>query len=329
MMPVAEVNIILYLCGVNVSDAIEAFLQYLAGVQRRSLLTVTTYREVLVSFATHLQERSLTEVADISVHDVRDWQMTLVEQGAAPNTMRKRLSALRSWFAFMRRKGWVVHDVMAKVSSPKAPQSLPVFFREKEVQPIYSDALFTDDFEGERDRLLLHILYETGIRRSELVGLTESRVDLNTRTLKVLGKGDKERLIPIEPELTAAIRSYLERKRRIEPYDPHLFVNADGKPVNADKVYTIVRKYMVGLSHANRISPHVFRHTFATQLLNEGAGILAVKELLGHASLNATQIYTHVSREHLKEVYKHAHPRERKGISVTTNHSPSADGNNS
>lgn len=299
----------MYLCGVKLYPAIESYLEHLANEQRRSPLTITTYRTVLTDFAAHLDQLEIRDVSDISSREIRDWQAEHTEAGEATNTILKRLTILRSWFTYMRRQGWVQKDVMAKVSTPKRPQAKPIFFREKEVEKIYNASLFPDDFEGERDKLLLRILYETGIRRSEAVGLTEGCVDLGNLCIKVLGKRNKERIIPIEEELAQGIRTYLDRKHQLPQYDDHLFVNANGNAVNQHKVYSIVKKYMSLLSNAERISPHIFRHTFATQMLNEGASINAIKELLGHESITTTEIYTHVTREHLKDVYKHAHPR--------------------
>ena len=299
----------LYLCGVKVRNAIDAYLEHLATEQRRSPNTIVTYRTVFDDFAHFLEEQDVADIEDITSRDVRDWQALHTENGDAPNTILKRLTSLRSWFTYMRRQKWIETDVMAKISNPKRQHSLPIFFREKEVEKIYNADLFPGDLEGERDKLLLRILYETGIRRSEALGLTEASIDLGKLSIKVRGKRNKERIIPIEEELAQGIRTYLERKHQLPEYDPQLFVNADGKAISYSKVYAIVKKYMTLLSNADRISPHIFRHTFATQMLNEGASISAVKELLGHESITTTEVYTHVTREYLKDVYKHAHPR--------------------
>ena len=192
------------------------------------------------------------------------------------------------------------------------PKKLPIFFREAEVAHIYDAGLYPDTFEGERDKLLLRILYETGIRRAEVVGLTESSVDLSAQTIKVLGKRNKERVIPIEFELSHTIANYLTLKHQMSTYDEALLVDAKGRALKYSHVHTIVKRYMSVLSNADRISTHVFRHTFATHMLKEGANIDAIKELLGHSSLDATEVYAHVTLEHLKDTYRHAHPRARK-----------------
>lgn len=314
-----SVNIYLYLCRVKPRNAIKKYLEFLSTEQRRSVNTIITYNSIFEDFARYLDENNVKTVSEITSHNVRNWQAMHAEAGDAPNTLLKRLSVLRSWFTYMRRHKMIKQDVMAKISNPKRPHPLPVFFREKEVEKIYNSDLFPDTFEGERDKLLLRVLYETGIRRSEAVGLTEAGIDLNNLTIKVLGKRNKERFIPIEEELANSIRIYLEHKHRIPQYDANLFVKENGVAINSTKVYAIVKHYMSILSNADRISPHVFRHSFATQMLNEGANINAIKELLGHASLKATEIYTHVTREHLKEVYKHAHPRVTKDKSPKYN----------
>lgn len=306
---IAILNYYLYLCGVKVRHAIASYLEHLTTEQRRSPKTIVTYRTVLDDFAHYLEQQDLRNVAEITSNEIRDWQAEHAEAGDAANTILKRLTILRSWFTYMRRQEWVKKDVMAKVSKPKRPHTLPIFFREKEVEKIYNAGLFHDDFEGERDKLLLRILYETGVRRSEVVGLTEASADLGNLGIKVLGKRNKERIIPIENELAQSIQNYLDHKHQLPQYDEQLFVDANGKAISDKKVYSLVKKYMGPLSTAERVSPHIFRHTFATQMLNEGATINAIKELLGHASITTTEIYTHVTREHLKDVYKHAHPR--------------------
>lgn len=290
-------------------EAIARYLSYLQNEKRRSRLTVETYRTVLDDFMGHLDKAEIYDIEEITTRDIREWQMQHSERGEAASTIAKRLSALRSWFSYLRRAKIYSHDIMAKITSPKRPQTLPVFFKEKEVERIYDADIFGDDFEGERDKLMLRMLYETGVRRSELVGLTEKSVDLSGKSIKVLGKRNKERVIPIENELVQNIERYLALKKQIESCDEALFVSKKGKAIGSNKVYTTVKRYMTPLTNADRISPHVFRHTFATHILNEGADINAIKELLGHSSLNATEIYTHVTREHLKEAYKHAHPR--------------------
>ena len=201
---------------------------------------------------------------------------------------------------------------MAKVSAPRQPKRLPIFFKEGELEHLYDEGLFPDDFIGRRDRLMLRMLYETGIRRSELAGLKVQEVDFSSLTIKVLGKRNKERIIPIESELAHNISEYIALKEQEKGASEWLFVGRKGGQITPQDIYLTVKKYMPLLSNADRISPHVFRHSFATHILNEGGNIQAIKELLGHEKLETTEIYTHVTREHLKEVYSTAHPRARK-----------------
>ena len=293
----------------NPREAIEDYLQYIRDVRRLSARTVESYGNVLDLFADFLETNHIDDIAEVTPQDVRYWSVQFMDAGASPTSLKLNLSALRSLFRYLRGNGTVQHDVMAKVPIPRVPKPLPVAFRQKEVEKIYDESLFPESFEGVRDRLLLQMLYETGMRRSELCGLTETAVDAGARQIKVTGKRDKERYIPVEPELLHNISAYLALKEQIGDASAALFVTKEGRPLSAAQVYAIVRKYMALFSNAERVSPHVFRHSFATHMLNDGADINAIKELLGHANLRATEIYTHVTREHLKDSYQHAHPR--------------------
>ena len=296
----------------TVDEAIARFHDYIAHERRMAAGTVGNYLADLRDFADHLRQQNMVDIEDITSREVREWQMEHLGRGEAAGTVKRRLSSLGSFFRYLRRQGMLEADIMAKVSAPRQPRRLPVFFKEGELEHLYDEGIFGDDFLGRRDALMLRLLYETGIRRSELAGLTEASVDLSSLTLKVLGKRNKERLIPIESELAHNISDYLALKHQEVGESEWLFVNRKGRPITANVVYQVVKRYMPALSNADRISPHVFRHSFATHILNEGGNIQAIKELLGHADLATTEVYTHVTREHLKEVYKHAHPRSRR-----------------
>ena len=293
----------------TIEESITKYEAYLRTVKRLAEGTVKNYVTDLRGLEEWLTEAGVTEVGEISARDIRGWQMAQMEAGIGEGTMRRKLSSLRPWFRYMRNMKWVEGDVMIKVKSPKVPKRLPVFFKESETERLYEDGMFEEGYEGERDKLILRMLYETGMRRSELAGLNIGSIDFGGKRIKVLGKGNKERFIPVEEELLGNIERYLALKEETYPGAEALFLKGKGVAINANDVYRIVKKYMCLLSNAERISPHVFRHTFATHMLNEGANIDAIKELLGHANLNATEIYTHNTREHLKEAYKHAHPR--------------------
>ena len=296
----------------KMEEAIERFGSYIANERRLSSGTVHNYVADLQDFAQWLAAQQVEDLDEVTSRDVREWQMAHMDRGEAPGTVKRRLSSLSSFFLYLRRHGFFDTDVMAMVSAPRQPRRLPVFFKESELERLYDDELFPSDFIGQRDKLMLRMLYETGIRRSELAGLRVASIDFSARTLKVLGKRNKERVIPIENELAYNIQQYLALKEQEMGPGEWLFVSRHGKPISPQDIYMTVKRYMSLLSNADRISPHVFRHSFATHILNEGGNIDAIKELLGHSSLSSTEVYTHVTREHLKATYKHAHPRALK-----------------
>ncbi len=296
----------------RVDEAIERFHGYIANERRMAPGTVYNYTEDLRDFSQWLSSQGITDLEEVKAREVRSWQMEHMDRGENPGTVKRRLSSLSSFFRYLRRHGLFDTDIMAKVSAPRQPKRLPVFFKEGEVEHLYDEGLFPDDFVGQRDKLMLRLLYETGIRRSELAGLKVNAVDYSSLTIKVLGKRNKERIIPIESELAHNIKQYVALKEEEKGASEWLFVGRRGRQITPQDIYNTVKKYMSLLSNADRISPHVFRHSFATHLLNEGGNIQAIKELLGHADLATTEVYTHVTREHLKEVYKYAHPRARK-----------------
>ena len=303
----------------KITDAIDSFLLYIKTERRLSINTVIKYEGGLRKFERFLDETfNIDSVEEITHLEIREWQMQLTEKREAVATVRGDLVILRTFFKYLRREGIIKSDIMAKVVTPKMPKHLPIFYTEKEVEKIYDCKNFTEDFEGQRDQLLLRILYETGIRRAEMVGMKESSVDFSAKTLKVLGKRDKERIIPLENELLNNIKCYFSLKR--QKYDTEFFfIRANGIPFTANDVYKTVKKYMTLFSNADKISPHVFRHSFATHMLNDGADIEAIKELLGHTDLAATEIYTHVTRQYMKEVYSHTHPRAKNNHKPTDN----------
>lgn len=297
----------------KIDVAIDAFILYIRTERRLLARTVRAYSDTLALFASWLSDTcQIEDIGEMSHREIREWQMQLAEQDYSVNTQRTMLTTIRTFIKYCRREGWVDADLMAKITTPKLPRRLPIFYTERETASIYDNSLFADDFEGRRDQLLLQLLYETGMRLSEVVGLKESSIDFFANCVKVLGKRDKERIIPLENELLHNIECYFSLKKENNYSSEFFFVRADGTPFNKYDVSKTVKKYMLGKSQADRVSPHVFRHSFATHLLNEGADINAIKELLGHTDLSATEVYTHVSRQHLKDTYKHTHPRERR-----------------
>lgn len=300
---------------VKIEEAIQRFADHITVERHLSPTTVRYYVREAEDFAQYLASQEVTDIEKIEPYDVRDWLMVQMEKNS-PATVKKKLAALSAWMTYLRKNKYLARDIMASVSIPQQPTRQPIFFRESEVEHIYDD-IYPPTYEGALAKLVLRMLYETGMRRSELASLTVQDVNLSKLTIKVLGKGSKERIIPIENELAHNISQYLalrdEKMAEEKAADSRrLLINSKGRPVSDSMIYSIVEQYMPTLSNADRVSPHVFRHTFATHMLNEGADINAVKELLGHSSLDSTEIYTHMSRERLKETYKHAHPRATK-----------------
>ncbi|MBR3986473.1 MAG: tyrosine-type recombinase/integrase [Bacteroidales bacterium] len=306
---------------VKIDEAIQRFTDYVSSERRLAEGTVRYYISEVERFGRYLYSQDIHLIEEISAQDVRSWQMSLMEEGEAAGTVTKQIAALRAWFKFLRKKGYTDTDIMVKITPPKRAKRLPIFFREDEVEQIYDD-IYPNDYDGELDKLVLRMLYETGMRRSELANVTLGNINLDELTIKVRGKRNKERIIPIEDELAHNISRFialrntmveeLKAKKPTVANTDRLLVNSKGRVVSDGMIYLIVEKYMAPRSNAERTSPHVFRHTFATHMLNEGANIDAIKELLGHSDLAATEVYTHVTREHLKDTYKHAHPRATK-----------------
>ena len=296
----------------KVAEAIERYADYIGTERRMAAGTVENYIRDLNDLAAMMAKYGIEDVEDMTAREVRAWQMEHMDSGEAAGTVKRRLSSVSSWLRWLRRRGWLESDIMAKVSAPKQPKRLPVFFKQSETEHLYDEGIFGDDFWGRRDALMLRMLYETGIRRSELAGLKEGSVDMGALTLKVLGKRNKERIVPIENELAHNISDYIALKKQTVGETEWLFVGKRGGQINVSQIYSAVKRYMSSLSNADRISPHVFRHSFATHILSEGGDLEAIRQLLGHEDLSTTEIYTHVTREHLKDVYRQAHPRGRK-----------------
>ena len=295
----------------TIADSIEGFKDYIATERRMAQGTIKNYIGDLQDLLAFVEPLGVSDVQELTARDIRAWQLMHIELGETPGTVRRRMSSVGSWVRWLRSTMLLDTDLMARVVSPKLPKRKPVFFKVNELEHLYDRGVFGEDFVGQRNALILRMLYETGIRRSELVGLKESSVDLTALTVKVLGKRSKARIVPIEKEMAHNISNYITLKRKTVSDTEWLFVTPKGRKITVDQVYYVVKKYMVILSHADRISPHVFRHSFATHILGEGGNLMAIKDLLGHESLATTEIYAHVTREQLKEVYRLAHPRGR------------------
>lgn len=290
---------------------IDSFLDYLNFERNYSEHTIQAYRRDLTQFEDYVKDGLSEEFdpAGIDSDIVRGWIVYLMNMKMASTTVNRKLSSLKSFFKFLVRQEVIMTNPIRLMNGPKNKKPLPYFIKESDMAKLLDGDQFGQDFEGVRDRLILELLYDTGIRRSELVGIKDSDIDFEKNQLKVTGKRNKQRLIPFADELREMLLAYLDyRGREVENLSGWLLVRKNGAPVSAATVYTIVRKSLSSLSSLTKRSPHVLRHSFATSMLNNGAELNAVKELLGHSSLASTSIYTHTSFEELKKVYN-AHPR--------------------
>lgn len=292
------------------SENVLAFLQFIQHEKRYSPNTIMAYQMDLEQFGLFAQDRFFQENIDRVSHiEIRSWIVSLMEQKILARSINRKISTLKSYYKFLLRKSVIVKNPMVKVISPKSAKQLPVFVEQKGMQSLLTQIEFEDSYEGVRDKLIVELLYATGMRRSELLNVKDRDIDSFGGQLKVIGKGKKERIIPLNNELLSVISLFQKTKSDNAVFSDYLICDKTGKSLTPSKVYTIVKKYLSMVTTVNKRSPHVLRHSFATHLLNNGAEINAVKELLGHSNLAATQVYTHNTIEKLKDVYKKAHPK--------------------
>ena len=296
-----------------IHDALKRFTDYLKFEKRYSLHTLTAYSKDLEQFSVFIEkEFECTQVEEVIASFVRTWLANIKDAtDAEPKTINRKISSLKSFFKFLLRQQIISSNPMTTVVSQKQRKRLPQYIEKPDVEKLWRYTDFADGWQGRTERLILVLLYQTGMRLSELVNLKERQVDASNLSLKILGKGNKERIIPCNRDLIDELNSYAADKRlTIENCNTeYLLVIESGKQLYPKWVYNTVRKYLDPATTIEKRSPHVFRHTFATHLLNEGADLNAVKELLGHSSLASTQVYTHNTIGKLKEVFKKAHPK--------------------
>ena len=292
----------------------EKWIQHLRNEKNYSSHTEISYLTDLTQFQQFIEEEcGEFDPEQIDSDLVRLWIAHLVEEGIKPRSANRKLSAVKTFFNYLNKIGAVSGNPAEKIRGPKTPKKLPAFVHHEEmIRVIDDERAYPDNFEGQRDRFIIELFYVTGIRKSELVGIKNSDVDNYTKTLRVTGKRNKQRIIPLSDDTVEKLKKYIQlRDREIENKSSYLFVKKDGNPMYPKMIYNIVRKHLDSIPTLSKRSPHVLRHSFATEMLNNGAEINAVKELLGHSSLASTEVYTHVTFEELKKVYHNAHPRAK------------------
>lgn len=291
--------------------AIATFIDYLSKEKRYSPHSLISYTNDLTQFYLFLKdELQLPDEHNPEHHDVRAWIVSLMEKELNPRTVNRKITALRSYFKFLKVEGLIDYNPTQKITALKVKKQIPHFASEADMEQLFNELEFKPGFKGTCDKLVLEMLYSTGMRRAELINLKTTDVNFYNRELKVLGKRNKERIIPFTDKLAASIKSYLAEKQNGKNMDTEfLFVNDKGKKMGEKLVYSLVNSYLSLVTTIEKRSPHVMRHTFATHMLNNGADLNAIKEILGHTNLSATQIYTHNSIEKIKSIYKQAHPR--------------------
>jgi len=290
----------------------ESFLQYLQIEKRYSPHTVRSYLNDLDQFYRFLLSLGLPEdPVAVTSYDIRAWIVSMLDNNYSAISVHRKISCLRVFYRYLRKEGLVKNDPLEKVVLPTRKKTLPVFIEEEAINKLLDNFSFGDDFAGIRNRTIIELLYITGIRRAELIGLRDSDVDLTEGSLKVTGKRNKQRIIPLVNAFIKRLEDYLRvRHENVETINNGWFFITDkGNKLYDKYVYNTVNSYLAMVTTIEKKSPHVLRHTFATHMLNRGADLNSIKELLGHANLSATQIYTHNTFEKLKKVYKQAHPR--------------------
>lgn len=291
----------------------DSFLEYLKSERNYSLKTVDGYASDLSEFQKFMEEQDPdSSWTAIQAADVREWIIYMLdEQRLSASSVNRKLSAMRTYYRYLRRMGWVDINPMEKVVAPKKKKPLPYFVREADMDNLLDMTSEDRSFAGIRDRLVLMMFYETGVRRAELLGMTDASVDLQAKQVKVTGKRNKQRIVPFGDELEQELRAYFDARKEAVPMDsyPALFVNEKGAPLSDSSVDRIVKENLSKVTTIKKRTPHVLRHSFATAMLNNKADLASIQKLLGHESVATTEIYTHVSFEELKSEYMNAHPR--------------------
>ncbi|OKL38979.1 tyrosine-type recombinase/integrase [Pontibacter flavimaris] len=290
----------------------DLFFKYLQYEKRYSPHTLTSYHTDLGQFSGYLSEvYQINDAAEADHTIIRSWILTLVQNNIKPRSINRKIACLRSYYRFLLAQERIKANPMLRIKAPKSGKKLPAFVQEEPFNNLLDTFTFEDNFDGQRDRLILEFLYGTGIRLAELINIEPTDIALSAKTVRVLGKGNKERIVPLNDSLLLALDAYQAEKSHFfgDNNSVKLLVTNKARPLYPKFVYRVVKKYISLITTSEHNSPHVLRHSFATHLLNKGADLNAIKDLLGHASLAATQVYTHNSIEQLKSIFEKAHPK--------------------
>jgi len=286
------------------------FIQYLRFEKRYSQHTLTAYEKDLKQFFTYIDGQFGTkDIPEVALFHIRSWLASLKDEGQTARSINRKISSLSSFYKYLLKQQVVDKNIVRQVHSLKLPERLPTFLKENETEKLLEELQFDEGFKGFTDRTICELLYQTGMRRAELLNMKEKDVEWSLHQIRILGKGNKERLVPVSPMLLQTLKDYIAEKKKLGYDRDHMLVLDSGLPLYAGYVYRTVKRYLQDTTTLKKKSPHVLRHTFATHLLNNGANIQAIKDLLGHSSLAATQVYTHNNIEKLKEIHKQNHPR--------------------
>ncbi|MHB0754043.1 tyrosine-type recombinase/integrase [Polaribacter sp. M15] len=296
---------------------IDSFLEYLSLEKKYSVHTITAYKNDLISFkdflVTEFKQENLSEV---HYNQIRTWIVSLVDLKISNRSINRKVSSLKSFYKFLQKTHQIKVNPLAKHKALKINKKVQIPFNQKEINQVINTINEKDDFISIRNKLIVELFYSTGVRRAELINVKENDIDLSNKIIKVLGKRNKQRYIPLLPSVIQTLKQYLEAKKKISAGINELFITEKGNKIYETLVYRIINSYFSKVSTKQKKSPHILRHSFATHLLNEGANINSVKELLGHSSLASTQVYTHNSLDAIKKVYNQAHPRSNKNKKV-------------
>ena len=296
----------------------EKYIDYLQFEKRYSTHTVLAYHSDLDDFSGFLSmQYNISDLLQADHTLIRSWLISLIDRKISTRSVNRKLSSIKSFYRYCQRQGLLTSNPMLKVVAPRTSKQLPVFLTHDNLENLLQKVAFEDSYEGSRDKMILTLFYATGIRRAELVQINIPDLNLDAGTLKVTGKRNKERIVPLGEQVIIQMKEYLyvrncflsENKTVTQNNCASLFVTSRGLPAYPKLIYTIVHKYLSEIASNHKLSPHVLRHTFATHMLDDGADLNAIKEILGHSSLAATQVYTHNTIAKLKTIYKQAHPR--------------------